>query len=244
MGTRSKHNPVKALSAGKADQEGDISAVLSDELFRIRLDGRLHRFAESQGDSVVALLGSVQECRWEASSWAIILTADRGYVKPSFVDVITDIGFSSILIIPEQLLSTHPFLGESHMDTARDDLLEGEFSTDRIGTTDCGGNGENNNNDDGDEHLDIIAKAVIRTGLTADKMVRGALRNNARLANFVIPDAGHLGMSFFRVKRRAATTRSTRSRTSVVREPTEGAVENIVRHQYDLPDLLAQHALT
>lgn len=144
MGTRSKKDPVKSLSAQKANGEGQMSDVLADARFRITLHARTHRRGEVQLDSVLAVLSGVQECRGEVSYRATILTADRGYGKPSFIDVINGTGMSSVSIMPEHLVSTHPFVGESRMDIARDDLLEGEvgFSGNDEGLMDGNGNGD------------------------------------------------------------------------------------------------------
>lgn len=42
------------------------------------------------------------------------------------MNVINIVGFSSIFIMPDNLVSNHPFVGESHIDAARADLLAGE----------------------------------------------------------------------------------------------------------------------
>lgn len=72
----------------------------------------------------------------------------------------------------------------------------------------------------------------------------GGLPENARLAQFIVPDAGNPGMSFFSAKRRGSTPRNTQSRASAVCEPTRGAVAKLIGLQYDLPELLARHALS
>lgn len=41
------------------------------------------------------------------------------------MDIINNVGFSNIFIMPENFVSTHPFVRESHMDTARMDLFAG-----------------------------------------------------------------------------------------------------------------------
>lgn len=65
-----------------------MSHVLSDALFRIKLESCMDRDVANQVQSVAALLASVQECHEDVSSRASILTADRGYEKASFMDVI------------------------------------------------------------------------------------------------------------------------------------------------------------
>lgn len=95
-----------------------MSDVLADAPFRITLGARMHRRREAQLDSVLAVLSIVQDCRGQVSSRATILSADRGYGKPSFIYFINGTGISSICIMPEHLASTHPILGQSHMDIA------------------------------------------------------------------------------------------------------------------------------
>lgn len=52
-----------------------------------------------------------------------MLTADEGFLKACFSGIIKDASFISILIMSECIVSTHPFVDESHMHTVRDDLL-------------------------------------------------------------------------------------------------------------------------
>lgn len=56
-----------------------------------------------------------------------------GYGKVSSIASITDIAFSNIFMIPEHLLSMHPFVRQLHMETSREVLLAGEAreTTDR-----------------------------------------------------------------------------------------------------------------
>lgn len=50
-------------------------------------------------------------------------------------------------------------------------------------------------------------------------------------------------MAYFSAKRSGVGARHARSCECAVREPTRCAVGKLIRLQYDLPDLLARHAL-
>lgn len=89
-------------------------------------------------------------------------------------------GFSSILEIPESLVSTHPIVGKSHMLTAREDLLEGEEgSLQAVDNEMEGGGAEEEGIGMGMGHAMVTELVVIE---------------GSRIAHFIISDAGNLGM--------------------------------------------------
>lgn len=221
MGTRSKHNHVKSLTARKADREGEMFDVLVDALFRIYLDARRHRRGETQLDSAVSVLRSVPEFTGVVSSRIKTLMADRGYEKPSFIDVIKAAGMSSIFIVPNDLVSTHSFAGESHMYTARDDLLEGEVGYGGNGTVHAAAHAVHGNGEDGDELFDSREAACIWTGMPSGDMNGGGYPENTRFTQCIVPESGSLAMSFLTTKRRCATPPKTQSRACAVRRPHE-----------------------
>lgn len=45
------------------------------------------------------------------------------------MDIISYVRFSSIFLMPEHLVSTHRFVGQSHLETPSDGLLAGEVET-------------------------------------------------------------------------------------------------------------------
>lgn len=96
---RARPHHGKLLSDRKDDRVGQMSDVLTDALFRITLDARMHRLSEAKLDNVGAVLSSVKEYRGEVASRATVLTAARGYGKSSFIDVISATGMSCILIM-------------------------------------------------------------------------------------------------------------------------------------------------
>ena len=52
------------------------------------------------------------------------MTADRGYGKLAFLDAMTDSGVSSLFVMPDNVIASHPFVSSSHLDAGRDDLDE------------------------------------------------------------------------------------------------------------------------
>lgn len=104
------------------------------------------------------------------------------------------------------------------------------------------GNENGDSGEDSDDHADIFKHFGIGTGLTSADMYGAAIPDNARMAQFTITDAGNFTISMFSAKRRSATSRNTRSRACAVRGRARPAVANILRQQYERPDLLAKHA--
>lgn len=167
------------------------------------------------------------------------------------MDSINEVYFSSISIMSEHFVTIHPFVRESHMDTAGEHLLAGDGVTAR----------GNNMTDEritmkmGEmETLTEFAMITLtrcKTPVLApecpqDTSLVLTCQRTLVWALFVIPDAGNLGMSYYSLKCHRSTTCTTanvRSRPCAIREPTRGAVGKIIRLQYDLHDPLARHAL-
>lgn len=75
------------------------------------------------------------------------------------------------------------------MDTAREDLLAGQMD-----------GGEDYRDEDGALGSEVLEDACIWTGLSGER-IQLPLYSSARLARFMIPDAGNLSMSYFSAKR-------------------------------------------
>lgn len=58
------------------------------------------------------------------TSRSAVINGDRGYRRPQFVSVVENYGYSSIFIMPDDLLSVHPFIGKSHTVRGTGDVLE------------------------------------------------------------------------------------------------------------------------
>lgn len=66
IGTRSKYNQVKALSARKADREGQSEEVRADGIFRTTLEARLRRRGETKIIDVGKIMDSlIEDRRWK-----------------------------------------------------------------------------------------------------------------------------------------------------------------------------------
>lgn len=233
MGTRSNSNPVKTLSSRKADREGHSSDVLADALFRITLMSRFHRRGEQQVDTVERLIRSVQECQGEMSCRSAILTADRGYGRERFLRVIQEKGLSLLFVMPDHVLSIHPFNALSRLDCTREDLIhyqEEESETipadDTAGIIDEDATRVQNNTE-----CDTIQRLSVED--------IGGVTN---MADFIIDDDPLYGMACFSAKRRGSQ-RNASERAVAIREPTRQPVANIIRFRYDLPASLSTQVM-
>jgi len=115
---------VKTLSSRKGDWEGHSADAVADALFRIVLALQFRRRWKTQLDSVRKMLMTLTESCGEDASNECIVTADRGYGKASYMEFLTEFGFSSVFFMPDHLLRVHPFVGLSYLDPIRKDLEE------------------------------------------------------------------------------------------------------------------------
>lgn len=151
--------------------------MLADALFRLTLDARFHRSGATQVDVVPYLVVSLQVCREEMYQRATIISDDWVYGKASFIDLITEIIICSrIFIMPKHLVSMHPIVRQSHMDSANDDLLEGQTYE-----------SDGREPDITAEHEDValIEVAGNASGMTAWKGTAGQVWDNLLLHNLL-----------------------------------------------------------
>lgn len=147
------------------------------------------------------------------------------------MDILQAVGFSSIFIMPELLVSTHPVVVQSHMDTAGRNFLAAVVdprTAHEMAEVNCIG-------------IDLEV-AAMDGGTGGDEGSVHVTQNNS-LASFIIPDSGNLGMSFYSALHRGNDGRKAGSRACAVREPIRGAVGKIFRVQCDLLAFLALHEL-
>lgn len=94
------------------------------------------------------------------------------------------------------------------MDTAREDVLESEISE--------SGDREHDIEAEHEDHLATIEDAGIGSGMTSGEGTAVQMVDNTHLAQFIVPDAGNLEMSFYSEKRRGAASRKARRRACTV----------------------------
>lgn len=85
----------------------------------------------------------------------------------------------------EHLVWMNRFVAQSHMDTARNDLLlDGEGDTGFNATGTC--------ETEGDYDMEVLEEADIGSGIITGESNHGQQLENARLVKFITPDAGNL----------------------------------------------------
>ncbi|PXF45213.1 hypothetical protein BWQ96_05043 [Gracilariopsis chorda] len=125
-GTSENDNGLKMLSARKVDKEGHSADAVADELFRIVLALRFTRRGESQLDSVRRLFEVLTEDRGEGTTNNCTVTTDRCYVKASCMEILTELGFSSVCLMPNHLLHVHSLAASSYLNPSSGDVKEGQ----------------------------------------------------------------------------------------------------------------------
>ncbi|PXF43284.1 hypothetical protein BWQ96_06981 [Gracilariopsis chorda] len=224
-GTRASDNQVKMLSARKADKEGHSADALADALFRIILAIRFRRRGEAQTESVKKLLSTVLDGRGEEANTGCIVTADRGYGKQSFLEILSGFGLSSVFVMPEHLLRVHSFVGLSYLDPVRDDLED-----EALDIGDAEGESEPGAADMGDTHGEGNGEhpAVAPHQLYCD-----------RRRTFVIDNDPNLGPEAFFATKNAGTGRGRSRQRSMnaiaVRERGTDKFSKVLRFMYTVP---------
>ncbi|PXF43196.1 hypothetical protein BWQ96_07071 [Gracilariopsis chorda] len=102
------------LGARKADRDGHSADALADALFRIILAIRIRRRGESQTESVRNLLTALLDGRGDEWLNSCVVTADCGYGKEAFTDILTENGLLSVFVIPDHILECNPFVAKSY----------------------------------------------------------------------------------------------------------------------------------
>lgn len=120
FGTRVKNNQVKSLSNSQADRKGHTADVIADVLFRVVIGLRCRRRCEMLETSV-ELMAMVTEGRGEQSFNNFTLTFDRGYGKESLTNKVSNMGSSSMAVLPDHLLRWHPFVAKSYFKIGQED---------------------------------------------------------------------------------------------------------------------------
>lgn len=124
-------------------------------------------------------------------------------------------GFSSILIMAENLLSVHPYVGMSHLEGVQADLIE-----EQLDTTDT----KNNIGDFSDEHK------------RHDNTVYGTVSScNGALRKININDDKKMGPAVFSAKRLETTAPNDNMKACSILELSRENFGNIMRFQYDFP---------
>lgn len=112
------------------------------------------------------------EGKGEEARNSCVVTADRGYNRESFLDVMTFHGLASTFVMPDHIVRAHPFVAASYLHPDRD----------RDGTGD-----DTDSEDDGEVVGDgVLASEDITTRLEGD-------RQNA----FIVDDSAKLGQAVF-----------------------------------------------
>lgn len=113
---------MKNLISRKADREVHSAGAIADALFRIFIAFRFRRRGETVVVSVQKLVSALAEGRGDQALGGFIIIADRGYGKESILKCLIDSGIGSMLIMPENILRSHPFVGKSFPDLFRYDI--------------------------------------------------------------------------------------------------------------------------
>lgn len=220
FGTRSNNNQVKSISARKADREGHSADVIAEALSRVVIALRFRRRAESQVASVRKLLNISLEERGEISFNGINITADRGFGKDDFVDLLNELGMSSIFIMPDHILGCHPFVASSLFNPFRadelDNVAEEATEEDEDG---------NQNEEVGESGHDVL----------------DPLNSIDRRQQFVVDDNPNLGnKAFYATKSIARSNLGQRRSTAIaVREHGTEKFCKVLRFKVNAPDCIS-----
>lgn len=109
-GTRELENQVKMLSSRMAHKEGHSADLIADAISRIVLAVRFRCGGEPHVQSVHKIMDSAVEGDGEEAVKGCIVTADRGYGKDSFLNMMSNCGIGSVFVMLEHFLKVYPFV--------------------------------------------------------------------------------------------------------------------------------------
>lgn len=245
-GTRAADNQVKTLSNRKADKEGHTADAIADALFRITLMVRFRRRGISQTDNVYSLVEAILEGRGEQSVHGFILTADRGYGKLSLMRELLCHRIGSIMIMPEHLLQSHPFVGKSFLSITRNDDEDKSESESSDTEGEDGRETQNGSVSLGNSNPAIALTGCSSTPNSVELLPESSVLDRPR--SFVINDGPDEGpASWWAVKnlkapgRRAGVPDSSAKVTAVaLREKGSDKFSKVIRFMYCVPSTLSK----
>lgn len=96
------------------------------------LTGRIGCVLLLMKSNVKSILTALTESSGEVSGRGVIVTDDRGYGKPSFICAVSDKGFSSVFVVPNYPLDTHPFIKSSSVSPGTECYYSDDDSTEHL----------------------------------------------------------------------------------------------------------------
>lgn len=153
---------------------------------------QFRRREEAQTESIRKMLMTLMDRRGKEAVNRYIITADQGYGKEAFMEIICTVGLGSIFVMPNHLVREQPFVGMSFVTPSGEEIVEAEHEnrrgqdlddiSDRVGTTVRGPS----------------ASASTAGSIIGDLMAQNELHHAFhRRAAFVIDDDPSLGSEAF-----------------------------------------------
>ena len=183
----------------KADREGHSSDVLADSLSRAVLGVRFRRREESQFMSAKKLFNTVLEGIGKEALSLMQVTADRGFGKEMFTNIVREWGMSFIFIMPEHLPHVHPFVASSYIseenNSVESSLLSGiqHGSSTTPSNVQDSGNDEVSTSDSSSMRIFVIPDSAIlgQEVFCADKYLPGTIQAKRKSVAVAVREHGN-----------------------------------------------------
>lgn len=206
VGTRVTKLQVKLLSPQNAKNAGHLADVLWNRgLFAYWLCNFRHR-GNGQESGACAIMERLLEGEGQQSLSSLILTADRGDGRDSFVNYLRRKGISSIFVRPDHFVRVHPFLTACFLRVGRSDEIDSFRNDD-----------DKEDQDDGEEIADVY-------GDMDDDYFK-----------FKISVGGSEGPASFKAFRKDSTRAPSRLQATAVGIPNSDPFSKVLQFYHDLP---------
>lgn len=100
--------------------EGHVVDCISDALFRVTLYIRIRLQGDRLVDSMKNIFSIHLDEIEEVSLNSAVVTSDRGYGREEIMEILRSCGVTSFLLIPDNLIRCHPFVGSSYLTVGLD----------------------------------------------------------------------------------------------------------------------------
>lgn len=124
FGTSAADNQVQTPRKLKTDKEGHAADEIADCYLQLVLDGRFRRRGEKKDLDATSALKRAFDSRGEVALNSVMLTADRDYGRPSFLEEVRKLGPSFLFVMPNHIVRYHPFVARSAFNPGYDDEVE------------------------------------------------------------------------------------------------------------------------
>lgn len=187
-----------------------MADVLVDSLCNCILDVGFRRMGEGEEAGACAVMERLLKGQAHQSLSSLIVTADRGYGRDSFLNYLRGKGIISIFVMSDHLARLHPFLPAPFLRVDPSEEIDSFLNAD-----------DDEYQDDGEDTANVY-----------DDM-------DDDYVNFIIPEGGSEGPASFTAVRKDSTRAPSRLQATPIRIKSGDRISKVIRFYHDQPARLS-----